>query len=102
MDLLPDDLRRRLPPLSRDEYIDYNPWVYIKYFHSVFNYTWFVTEGEQFDDVFMFFGYFIASDEEWGNFTLDELLARQVERDLYFEPGFFKDVLETFTKERGR
>lgn len=102
MDLLPADLRRRLPLLSRGDYIDDNPWVYIKYFNSAFNYTWFVTEGEQFYDVYMFFGYFITSEEEWGNFTLEELTALPVERDLQFEPGFFKDVLGTFNKERGR
>ena len=52
--------------------------------------TWFVTEGSQEDDDFIFFGYVIGPEAEWGYFSLCELEAVRgpgglcIERDLYF------------------
>jgi hypothetical protein len=44
MQLLTDELRERLPPLSAQE-ADVDPMVYAKFFTSDFSWTWYVTEG---------------------------------------------------------
>ena len=105
MKLLTEELRKELPKLySQEENND--PFVYIKFFFPAGNYTWFVTEGEEEDGDFMFFGYVVGHAEEWGYFTLKQLEEIEVhglkiERDLYFKQGNFKEVLAQFKKERG-
>ncbi len=94
-DLLPDELKATLPPLYAQEKAE-EKTVHIKYFHPQSVWTWFVTEGAQEEDCFMFFGYVVGDDEEWGYFTLEDLeiigglsngkLILPVERDLYFKP----------------
>ena len=58
-----------------------------------------VTEGSPEDDDFRFFGFVRGHADEWGYFLLSELqqargpLGLPIERDLYFEPGRFTDVV---------
>lgn len=99
MKLLDDELRRQLPPLYSQE-ADSNPTVHAKFFTPDSNWTWFVTEGQPESDDFRFFGFVRGLEEEWGYFLLSELegargpLGLAVERDLYFEPGRFTEVVE--------
>jgi hypothetical protein len=99
--LLPDELKATLPPLYAQEKTE-DKTVHIKYFHPQSQWTWLVTEGEQEEDCFMFFGYVIGHAEEWGYFTLEDLedvgglsngrLILPVERELYFRPAPFSQV----------
>jgi Protein of unknown function (DUF2958) len=52
---------------------------------------WYVTEGSPDDEDFVFFGFVVGPDEEWGEFSLSELTdcARSgvpIERDVHFKP----------------
>jgi hypothetical protein len=66
-----------------------------------------VTEGSQEESDFIFFGYIIGHEAEWGYFSLAELESvgggriLPVERDLYFDSGSFEEVIARFRKERG-
>ena len=95
MKLLNDELRRKLPPLYSQE-AEADPVVYAKFFLS--GWTWYVTEGSPEDDDFIFFGFVIGLEEEWGHFSLSELSARgpsgfPIERDLHFEPDCFSRIM---------
>jgi hypothetical protein len=98
MELLPDDLRRELPRI-RAQHRSADPIVYIKYFTPDSNWTWWVVEGQAEDGDFRFFGFVRGHDSEWGCFMLSELTAARgpmnlpIERDLFFEPGPFHDVV---------
>jgi hypothetical protein len=105
MKLLTPELRAELPKLYAQEG-NKDPKVYVKFFFPAGRWTWFVTEGQQEEEDFIFFGYVIGDFEEWGNFSLTELQSVSVhgltvERDLYFKQGAFSDVLARFRKERG-
>lgn len=107
MELLPSALRSALPPLYSQEN-DRDPQVHLKYFTPDSNWTWFVTEGQPRDDDFIFFGYVCGFEEEWGYFLLSELASLgaagrlPIERDIYFEPGRFSNVIARYRSERGQ
>ena len=99
MQLLTDELREKLPPLYKQEK-EKDPIVYAKFFTPDSNWTWYVTEGEQQNGDFIFFGYVIGQEREWGYFSLNELSAARgpwglpLERDLYFTPKSFSEIKE--------
>ncbi len=110
MQLLTNELRKKLPALySQENKID--PMVYIKYFDPVGSWTWYVTEGEEKDGDFLFFGFVIGHDAELGYFTLNQLTSAKlgrvglwalpIERDLYFTPCRLSKVKEQHNRERG-
>jgi len=98
MELLPAELRAQLPALYAQERED-DPKMYIKFFTPWTNWTWYVTEGSEQEDDFIFFGYIIGHEREWGYFSLNELEAVRgpggltIERDLYFEPARFNEAM---------
>ena len=98
--LLTDELRQRLPRLYDQENSD-DPTVYIKFFTPDSSWTWLVTEGQRDGENFRFFGYVIGQADEWGYFLLAELAAARgplglpIERDLFFHPGPFSQVITT-------
>lgn len=108
MQLLPVELREQIPKLYSQEHVKTEEkTVYAKFFFPAADWTWFVTEGEQEDGDFVFFGYVIGFEAEWGYFTLNELQhinvnGLTVERDLHFKPGKFADVIAQFRRERGQ
>lgn len=108
MQLLPEDLRQQIPKLYSQEHVEMQEkTVYAKFFFPAADWTWFVTEGEDEGDDYVFFGFVKGFEEEWGYFTLNELEhisvnGLTVERDLYFKPGRFCDVIARFRKERGQ
>lgn len=98
MDLLPQELRKTLPPLYSQESSS-PPIVHAKLFTPDAGWTWFITEGSELDGDWLLFGYVIGLDEEWGYFLLSEIanvrgpLGLPVERDLWFQPGPIDEVL---------
>jgi len=98
MELLPNELREKLPPLYSQENVP-DPLVHLKLFTADANWTWYVTEGSPEGDDFIFFGYVIGLEKEWGYFALSELAAARgplglpIERDLYFKPAPFSQVM---------
>lgn len=104
MELLPTELRQQLQKLYEQEEKK-DPFVYIKYFFPAGDWTWFVTEGEQQGEDFLFFGYVIGLEREWGYFTLKQLeeieyCGLKVERDLYFKQESFSRCLKRWEAER--
>src|ERR1039458_5416820 len=106
MALLSAELRARLPALYSQD-VNRDPIVHLKFFTPDSNWTWFVTEGSEDEGDFRFFGYVIGFEEEWGYFVLSELesvrgpLGLAIERDLYFRPAPFGEVMKQFRNERG-
>ena len=106
MQLLTEKLRASLPPLYGQEG-NRNRIVYAKFFTPDANWTWFITEGDAEEDDFIFFCCVIGLEEEWGYSALSELesvrgpLQLPIERDLYFTPAPFKEVIARYRKERG-
>ena len=106
MELLTAELRATLPALRVQEH-NKDPVVHIKFFTPDSNWTWFVTEGSAEEDDFIFFGYVMGFEEEWGYFALSELesargpLRLSIERDLYFTPGPFSVVTARHRKQTG-
>ena len=87
----PDDVKAQLPKLYSQEGVK-DPIVHVKFFAPFNQWTWFATEGEQQGDDFIFFGYVIGHEREWGYFSLNELqsvtgpMGLKIERDIYFTP----------------
>ena len=98
MELLTEELRKRLPPLYSQE-AEENPVVHAKFFTPDANWTWWATEGSPEGDDYRFFGYVQGLADEWGYFMLSELASvagpfgLPIERDLHFQPGRFTDVV---------
>lgn len=98
MKLLPDDLRARLPPLYSQE-AEPEPVVHAKFFLPGTGWTWYVTEGSEQEGDFLFFGFVVGLESQFGYFLLSELeevtskFGLHVERDLHFQPGKFTDVV---------
>jgi hypothetical protein len=86
--LLTNELRRKLPPLYAAEH-EADPLVVCKFFTPDSNWTWYAIE---FDGEDTFFGLVHGLEKELGYFSLSELgstrgpLGLPIERDLYFEP----------------
>ena len=99
MQLLTDELRASLPALYAQEN-EKDPMVHAKFFTPWSNWTWFVTEGSQEDEDFIFFGYVIGFEKEWGYFSLNELQSARgpagltIERDLHFTPKRKSEIAE--------
>src|SRR6266852_543809 len=99
MELLPNELRASLPLLYSQENVR-DKVVHIKFFTPDSSWTWYAMEGSPEDEDFIFFGYVIGLEKEWGYFALSELVAARgslglpIERDLYFKPAPFSQVKE--------
>jgi hypothetical protein len=98
MELLPDELRTRLPPLLSQEAAD-EPVVYARYYLPNTRWNWYVIEGEPEGDDFLFFGFVTGLADEFGHFRLSELQAvrgpggETVERDAASTEGRLADVV---------
>src|SRR5579859_8135459 len=97
MELLSAEARKTLPPLYGQEK-NPDPLAYIKFFTPDSNWTWYVTEGSEQEGDFIFFGYVIGFEKEWGYFSLSELesargpLGLPIERDLHFTAKPFSEI----------
>lgn len=99
MKLLTDELRAQLPALYAQEN-EKDAMVHIKFFTPWTGWTWYVTEGSPEGDDFIFFGYVIGQESEWGYFSLNELesingpFGLKIERDLHFTPKRKSEIPE--------
>jgi hypothetical protein len=99
MKLLTDELRAQLPALYAQEK-EKDQMIYAKFFTPWTSWTWYVTEGSQEGDDFLFFGYVIGMEKEWGYFSLNEMESVRgpggltIERDLYFTPKHRSEIKE--------
>ena len=98
MKLLTKELKRILPPIRAQEHAK-DPTAYVKFFTPDSNWTWYATEGEPTEEGdYLFFGFVIGFEKEWGYFLLSELESARgpmglgIERDLYFKPQPFSKV----------
>lgn len=88
MQLLTEDLRRRIPALYSQQR-DPDPMVICKFFDPTSAFTWYVIE---FDGVDRFYGLVKGQEAEFGFFHLRTLQEHRgrfgigIERDLYFTP----------------
>jgi|GEM_PF-248867 len=107
MELLPDEIRKKLPPLYAQEH-EKDPMVYVKFFHPLSHWTWYATEGSSEDDDFIFFGWVYGDFPELGYFSLNELesvkdpLGLGIERDLHFTPKRLSEVKKLHTESPPR
>jgi hypothetical protein len=90
-EFFPNDLKEQLPKLYQSEG-NKDPVVWVKFFTPWSNWTWYATEGSEQDGDFIFFGYVIGQEKEWGYFSLNELqsvsgpFGLKIERDIHFTP----------------
>jgi hypothetical protein len=89
--LFPDDVKATLPKLYSQEK-EKDPIVHVKFFCPWNQWTWYFTEGEQQGEDFIFFGYVVGLEREWGYTSLNELssvtgpFGLKIERDIHFTP----------------
>lgn len=92
--LLNEELKKALPKLREQEGAK-DPIVHAAFVFAASGWIWFVTEGEaRGNDDFLFFGYVVGFESEWGYFALSELEevnvhGFRVERDFTFKPKLF-------------
>lgn len=96
-ELLPKEIREKLPPLYANEALGLAALALVKYFAPDSNWTWYASE---FDGEDLFFGLVSGLEVELGYFSLSELeevtgpLGLPIERDLYFEPTTLQKLME--------
>lgn len=96
MELLPEELKKQLPPLYSQE-LESDPLVICKFFHPLSFWTWYAYEGSPEGDDFIFFGWVYGDFPELGYFSLSELesvtvMGLGIERDLFFKPMRLSEV----------
>jgi len=95
-ELLPKELREKLPPLYANEAIGLEALALVKFFTPDANWTWYASE---FDGEDTFFGLVSGLEVELGYFVLSELeevrgpLGLPIERDLYFMPQTLQKLM---------
>jgi hypothetical protein len=95
-EIFPNELRRCVPPLHSQKDIR-DPIVHLKFFSNT-RWISYVTEGSLVDDDFVFFGFVVGWEEEWGEFFISELNASarsgvSIERDVQFKPKRFSQII---------
>jgi hypothetical protein len=102
MDLMPDDVRARLPPLYANEELGLAAPAVVKFFTPDSGWTWYASE---FDGRDIFFGLVIGFVAEFGYFSLSELeevrgpLGLPIERDLHFAPRPLREIRDHYQQE---
>ena len=99
MELLTQEIRKKLPALGSQEELGLDAVVVVKFFSPVSFWTWYATE---FDGKDTFFGLVDGLEKELGYFSLRELqdirlgmgLGLGIERDLYFEPVSLRELMK--------
>lgn len=100
-ELLPKEIREKLPPLYANEELGLDALAQVKFFTPDAQWTWYASE---FDGEDIFFGLVSGFEVELGYFALSELesvrgpMGLPIERDLYFEPKTLKELMD---KHRG-
>ena len=107
--LMTQDLLAKIPPLYSSEGTPLNEkTIYAKFFTPDGNATWYVAEYDPQER--LIFGWATLGDDEmaeWGYSSLDELesakgpMGLHVERDKFFKPRPFKDVIAEHDQRHG-
>ena len=102
MRLLTKEIENRFIKVGCQEGKGYDAEVIVKFFDPCGSWTWYATEYDP--STREFFGHVCGFENEWGNFSLDELqsvrnrLGLGLERDMHFGR---KTVREALVAERG-
>lgn len=102
MQLLTEELRKKLPPLYSGEEKGVEALALVKFFTPDSGWTWYASE---FDGKDTFFGLAVGFEPELGYFSLSELqqvrgvLGLPVERDLHYTPKTLSELLEQHRQE---
>lgn len=105
IELLPDDLRTRLPKLYSNEALGLDALAQVKFFTPDNNWTWY---GSEFDGEDTLFGLVVGFEIELGYFSLSELeqargpLGLPIERDKFFEPTSLRELQEQHRRDHLR
>ncbi len=101
MKLLTEQLKSKMPKIYETDYIPLTDKIIIcKFFNPCGSGTWYVLEGQEEEDDFIFFGLVDLHEKEFGYFSLSELegirlpLGLRIERDIYFEQQKVSKYLE--------
>lgn len=103
MELLTQELRRKLPPLGGQDGKGGKQIAWTKFFAPDGSFTWYATE---YDGTDIFFGLVDGLEKELGYFSLAELksirgpLGLAVERDLYWEPKPLEEIAPELFRDR--
>lgn len=93
LSLIPQDLRRCIPPLGATDGQGGDAIAWVRLCHPASSWTWYITET----DGDTCFGLVVGLDTELGYFSLSELQEAPlppVERDLYFRPTPLRELPE--------
>ena len=99
MQLMTQELRKKLPPLCSQEKLGPEAVAHVKYFTPDSQWTWLVTEYDQEDTMF---GLVQGLDTELGYFSLSKLqsargpLGLAIERDLHWAPKPLRECAPEF------
>ncbi|SFL22700.1 DUF2958 domain-containing protein [Halanaerobium salsuginis] len=102
MKLLTEELKKQLPTLSE---IDEDPLVYIKYFHPLSSWSWYVCAFDPEREVFT--GLVDGFEVEWGDFSLREMeevevMGLCIERDLHFNKIRLSELKKSINRYKRR
>ena len=104
MQLLTEEIRKKLPPLYSQDGLGGKAVAWVKFFTPSSSWTWWATEGSPQGDDFIFFGLVEGHERELGYFSLAELqkvrgpLGLPIERDLHWTPKTLEEIApELFT-----
>lgn len=95
-ELLPKEIREKLPPLYANESLGLEAPAQVKYFTPDANWTWYASE---FDGQDIFFGLVSGLEVELGYFALSELeevrgpMGLPIERDLHFASKTLRELM---------
>lgn len=99
MELLPQEIREKLPPLNPNEGLGVKAIAHVKFFSTWSSWTWYASE---FDGKDVFFGFVIGDFPELGYFALSELktLLPFIERDEHFKPKTLEEIRAFYAKNK--
>jgi hypothetical protein len=95
MKLLPQSIRRKLPPLNGQDDLGGKAVAQLKLFTPDSSWTWYIT---QYDGQDTFFGLVDGHEMEFGFISFSELLSVRgplglpIERDLYWAPKTLEEI----------
>jgi hypothetical protein len=101
--LMPDDVRKQLPPIYAQEKLGGKAIARVRYFTPDSNWTWYATE---FDGEDTFFGLVDGQYRELGYFSLAELQTvhgphgMPIERDLHWRPATLQEIAPEMFRDR--
>jgi len=101
MKLMTKELYNKMPHLgSTSNKVAKDIPIICKFFDPCGSWTWYVAEGQKEEDDFIFYGFVRGMENEFGNFSLNELqsvkgrLGLGIERDLHFDKHMLSEAIE--------